>query len=248
MIREEPGALHSMIGQMLILGFDGKSATINSDIATAIRYDNIGGVILFDYHCQHKTFNKNIESPKQVLHLNRHLQCYSTAANRDFSRANLPLFISVDYEGGHVNRLQPRYGFNECLSPQQVNNLSDSDAKKQAEAMATTLKKAEFNLNFAPSLDLNMNPNNPVIGALKRSYSRNPDDVIKQARIMANALKKQGILAAFKHFPGHGSSDSDSHLGFVDVTETWQQQELEPFKAIIQQEGLCQIPACRHRH
>nr|HEN5518060.1 glycoside hydrolase family 3 protein [Legionella pneumophila] len=109
-------SLRDKIGQMLILGFQGKVVDEKSPIAQAIEKNNIGGVILFDFNQQSQTFDKNIESPEQVNRLNNQLQTLTQKANRKYHRDNLPLLISVDYEGGNVNRLHPRYGFPEMPS------------------------------------------------------------------------------------------------------------------------------------
>ncbi|RLB66095.1 MAG: glycoside hydrolase family 3, partial [Deltaproteobacteria bacterium] len=88
-------------------------------------------------------------------------------------------------------------------------------------------------LNFAPVVDLNINPNNPVIGKLERSFSADPQVVTRMALAFIRAHHVLGIRCTLKHFPGHGSSSTDSHLGFVDVTKTWSPVELEPYKNII---------------
>lgn len=99
--------------------------------------------------------------------------------------------------------------------------------------MAQVLASVGVNLNLAPVVDLNVNPDNPVIGALGRSFSADPAVVTRQALAFIDAMHADGILCTLKHFPGHGSSTADSHLGFVDVTNTWSPTELEPFRNII---------------
>src|SRR5690606_10098573 len=99
--------------------------------------------------------------------------------------------------------------------------------------MAATLAEAGINLNLAPVVDVNVNPDNPVIGQLERSFSGDPDVVTEQAKAFIEAHHEHGVLCTLKHFPGHGSSEADSHLGFVDVTNLWSRQELEPFRNLI---------------
>ena len=94
--------------------------------------------------------------------------------------------------------------------------------------MARTLIAAGINHNFAPVVDVNTNPDNPVIGAIGRSFSDDPAIVTEHAAAFIRAHRDAGVTTTLKHFPGHGSSRADSHLGFVDVTETWQQLELNP--------------------
>ena len=99
--------------------------------------------------------------------------------------------------------------------------------------MAQTLSAAGINHNFAPVVDVNTNPDNPVIGAIGRSFSADPATVTAQAAAFIRAHRDNGITTTLKHFPGHGSSRADSHLGFVDVTDTWQPLELEPYRDLI---------------
>lgn len=238
--------LRDKIGQMLIIGFQGKVVDESSPIAHSIKEDNIGGVILFDYNAQSQTFDKNIESPEQVRLLNQQLQRITQNANKLHQRINLPLFISVDYEGGRVNRLNPSYGFPEILSPKQIGKQSLEDANLSAKLMAKTLNSAEFNLNFFPELDVDINPENPIIGKLERSFSAEPETVTQYARLYSQQFLANNIQCAYKHFPGHGSSLADSHLGFVDVTDTWSEQELIPFLQLLSQPKHCNMVMVAH--
>ncbi len=224
--------LRYKIGQMLIVGFDGANVDSDSLIVKQIGDYALGGVILFDYNFNTKTFAKNIERPKQVLELNQNLQKFNHLTNQKANRLDLPLFISVDYEGGQVDRLKHSYGFPETYSVDKVAGWSEKDAAKIADDMAKTLKNSGFNLNFAPVVDVNITPDNPILGKLGRCFGEEPQKVIKYASIYAEEFLKTGILPVFKHFPGHGSSTKDSHLGFVDVTDTWKLSELEPYKKI----------------
>ena len=88
-------------------------------------------------------------------------------------------------------------------------------------------------MNFAPVVDLNVNPDNPVIGKLERSFSADPAVVARHARAYIREHHKRNILCSLKHFPGHGSSRDDSHLGLVDVTGLWSAEELMPYKTLI---------------
>ena len=99
--------------------------------------------------------------------------------------------------------------------------------------MAKTLAAAGINHNLAPVVDINSNPANPVIGALGRSFSADPAVVIAQARAFIEAHHAHDVTTTLKHFPGHGSSQADSHLGLVDVSATWQRDELEPYRVLI---------------
>ncbi|MDQ2994957.1 MAG: glycoside hydrolase family 3 protein [Pseudomonadota bacterium] len=242
---ESTVSLKKKIGQMLIIGFDGKSFDDDSPIAQAIRKREIGGVILFDYNFQTKSFDKNIESPVQVKKLISELQYYNALSHRP-NDIPLPLLVGVDYEGGKVNRLKASNGFPETLSAANFSQLLPSAASQAALSMATTLSQLGFNVDFAPVVDLNSNPENPVIGMLERSYSSDPTQVTLYAGIFSAMLQQNKVLCSYKHFPGHGSSTTDSHKGFVDVTETWQPDELQPYANLLNQPYACSFVMTAH--
>lgn len=239
-------SLREKIGQMLVLGFDGTEINDQSRIVKAIEQDNIGGVILFDHNDSKKNFDKNISSKAQVTKLNQDLQFITEQSNLKHKRPQLPLLISVDYEGGHVSRLNERYGFPPTLSAAEVGKGGIKTAEREAAAMAKNLKEAHFNLDFAPDLDVNVNPENPVIGKKERSFSNNPYQVLKFASIYTHYFLQQRIQCAYKHFPGHGSSTKDSHLGFVDTTDTWIPYELIPFQKLIESREACGMIMTAH--
>ncbi len=239
-------SLRDKIGQMLIMGFDGKQVDRDSAIVKQMNANPIGGVILFDYNFQTQAFDKNIESPEQVGRLNRHLQNFNHLSNLKHNLPHLPLLIAVDYEGGKVNRLRTDYGFPETFSVAAVGGMSEGAAEQVAADMAKTLNAVGFNLNFAPMVDVNVNPDNPIVGQLGRSFSADPNKVGVYASIYARQFLNKGVQCAYKHFPGHGSSTADSHLGFVDVTETWQDYELEPFQQLANADNACGMVMTAH--
>ena len=220
--------IRKIIGQMLIVGFRGTSAPENSYIAKTIENLNLGGVILFDYDVPSGTKGRNITSSAQTKKLVAKLASYSTST---------PLIISVDAEGGAVNRLKPAYGFADIPSPETLGKKPIAETKSAANALGKELTDLGFNFDFAPVVDLNVNPQNPVIGKLGRSFGADPNIVISRATVFIEELRKYGVLTSLKHFPGHGSSTADSHLGIVDVTNTYKQKELEPFQTLIAQEN-----------
>lgn len=242
---KEPG-LREKIGQMLIIGFEGKTVNDQAAVAHYIAEDNIGGVILFDFNMQSETFDKNIENPEQVKELNKQLQFLTAQANKVHHRKQLPLLITVDYEGGKVNRLHPRYGFPAIPSAKEVGKSSFEEANNQAKIMANTLKSTGFNLDFAPVVDVDVNPENPIIGKLGRSFSADPNSVTQYAQIYSSQFLDRKIQCSYKHFPGHGSSLADSHLGFVDITNTWSSRELIPFLQLLSQPKHCSMVMVAH--
>ena len=202
---------------MILAGFRGTELEPGNPILADIRERHIGGVILFDYDVPSRSPVRNIKSPSQVKDL--------TGALKEASP--YPLLIAVDQEGGKVSRLKENFGFPATVSQQSLGQRNDPAAtRRAAEETAKTLAGCGFNINFSPVVDLNINPKNPVIGSLERSFSADPSIVIEHALEVIKAHHARGILTTLKHFPGHGSSKDDSHLGFVDVTETWDRSEL----------------------
>lgn len=215
--------LKKMIGRMLIVGFDGESATKDSKIVKDMQKYHLGGVILFDRHFNDISKTKNISSPSQLKTLTSSLKSFALK----------PLLISVDQEGGKVARLKPAYGFEATPSAKVVSEMDAYMTKRVYDNLAKTLKDAGINCNFAPVVDLATNPQNRVIVGLKRSYSSEPKEVAKYAKIFMDALREKNIISVLKHFPGHGSSLGDSHNGFVDISKTWSEVELEPYIELI---------------
>ena len=214
------------IGQMIIVGFRGTEAGADSSIRRVIREVKVGGVILFDIDVPSgRTFPRNIVDPTQTKEL-------VTELKKD---SQTPLFVSVDAEGGKVNRLKSKYGFSEIPGASEVGDKNDiAYTRSVADELASELAGLGFNMDFAPVVDVNVNPENPVIGYLERSFSDDPEKVYEHASSFIGGLHDDNIIPAIKHFPGHGSSTSDSHLGMVDVTNTYKQEELVPYQKLIE--------------
>ncbi len=215
--------LKKMIGRMIVVGFDNTYVDANTTIIKQIQKYDLGGVILFDKFYTNRSKTKNIASPAQLQEL--------TSALKSF--APKPLLIAVDQEGGKVARLKPQYGFLEIPSAKSISYMSAKDAKKLYALQAKMLHENGINCDFAPVVDLEANPKNKVITGLQRSYGASPAKVVKYAEIFIDTLENEGVIPVLKHFPGHGSSLEDSHKGFVDISATWTQKELEPYKKLI---------------
>jgi beta-N-acetylhexosaminidase len=225
------------IGQMILAGFRDDKLTDKNPIVADIHERYLAGVVLFDYDVAMQKYKRNIKSPKQLQQLDADLLGTTPIP---------PLLISVDQEGGRINRLKPAYGFPPSYSEQYLGTLNDLDFTHEcAETTAQTLKSVHINVNLAPVVDLNVNPDNPIIGHYERSFSADPDIVTAHSLEVIEAHHEHGVLTTLKHFPGHGSSTGDSHLGFVDVTDTWAPVELEPFRNIIQA-GMCDVVMTAH--
>lgn len=173
--------MEQLIYQMFILG--------TGDALDSALAKGLGGVIFF---------TKDIQTKEQ----------FQTLIEDIKSKAMIPPFLSIDQEGGRVERtenIHPRY-----LSPRIAFQKGEEFLHKQSKKIALELKDYGINLNFAPCADVNTNPNNPIIG--ERSFSSNTDDVIKGINIVSDEYRTNGIIPCLKHFPGHGDADRDSHL------------------------------------
>ena len=212
-------SLDRMIGQMIMVGIgDFNLLDQKADVFDAIRADQVGGVILFE---------KNLSSTNTEGRLQRILEFTQ-------EQSKTPLFVSIDEEGGRVNRLKTKYGFPKTVTAQYLGELDNLDTTYfYAKQTAAILYKLGINMNFAPSVDVNINPDNPVIGKIGRSYSADPLVVSRHAQAFVEGHDLFGVATVLKHFPGHGSSQNDSHLGLTDVSDSWRFEELLPYKALM---------------
>jgi beta-N-acetylhexosaminidase len=143
-------------------------------------------------------------------------------------------FIAIDQEGGKVNRLKEKYGFPRSITADAMGKAQNLDSVRfYSESTASTLAGLGINVNFAPVVDLAVNPTNPVIVKHGRAFSNNQDSVALLAKEVIIQHRKYGVLTALKHFPGHGSSLEDTHLGIADVTDHWTERELFPYEKLI---------------
>ena len=207
----------------MVVGFRGSELADAAWVRNALADSGLGGVILFDRD-QLTGGSRNVLSPAQVKRLTADLR--AAAGDRG-------MIVSVDQEGGIVTRLGPSHGFPAVASEATIGAGSTSAARTWAKLIATTLAGNGFNLNFAPVVDLDVNPDSPAIGALDRSFSADPDVVVARATIEIDAHRAAGVRTTLKHFPGIGSSTANTDFGVADVTKTWTARELEPFAQLI---------------
>jgi beta-N-acetylhexosaminidase len=211
-------SLSIKIGQMLLIGF--ADTKVDEKVLKEIKDGKVGSIIIFE---------KNIPKSNSYVALKKIIWSYQQAAA-------IPLFIAIDQEGGRVNRLKEKYGFPRSVSAAYAGKSKSMDTVRfYAEATAATLAGLGINVNFAPTVDLASNPNNPIIAKVERSYSAHADTVSMMAKAFIEAHRKLGIVTVLKHFPGHGSSKDDTHLGIADVTNTWNENELAPYKKLLQE-------------
>ena len=211
-----------MIAGLLVVGFRGSRLESTPWVGRALG-DGLGGVVLFDRD-QATGKLRNIRSPDQVRALTADLR--AAAAGRG-------VIIAVDQEGGIVTRLSPEHGYPAVASEAAIGRGTAKAARRWARDLASTLADAGFTLNFAPVVDLNVNPMGPAIGALDRSFSVDPDVVVAMATIEVDAHRARGVRTTLKHFPGIGSSTTNTDFGIADVTDTWTRRELVPFRRLI---------------
>lgn len=214
--------LREKIARLLVVGFRGLSINEAPWIRDAIA-GGLGGVILFDRD-QATGGARNVESPEQVRTLISQLRAFAPGR---------PFIVAIDQEGGVVTRLSPKYGYPAVASEEAIGDKGDKAVQAWADEIAATLGDAGINLNFAPVVDLNVNPTNPAIGALHRAFSDDPLVVARDAAIEVNAHRAKGIVTALKHFPGLGSASTNTDYGVADVTATWTDKELDPYRTLI---------------
>ncbi len=209
--------IEEKVGQLIMVGFEGTQA--NEAIKTHIRERFVGGVVLF---------SRNIQSPQQTAELTNELQRLAEATARQ-----IPLFIGIDQEGGWVIRLKEGATVlpgNMALGATNSTEL----AERAGEITAVELAAVGVNLNFAPVMDVNNNPDNPVIG--RRSFGESPELVSRLGISYIRGLQRNGVLATVKHFPGHGDTTVDSHFELPTVSHDLERihaLELQPFRAAI---------------
>ena len=209
-----PGSLRRQIGRLLIAGFGGQQVPV--ELGTLAREFGLGGVILFA---------RNVGEPEQVAEL-----CYESAR----LEPDLPLWVSVDQEGGRVARLKAP--FTEWPPMATLGRSGDERlAERFARALAAELKAIGITLDYAPVLDILTNSKNPVIG--DRALSTEAEEVGRLGAVLIRTLQAEGVAACGKHFPGHGDTSVDSHLELPLVEhppDRLRRVEFVPFRAAVQ--------------
>ncbi len=216
--RVSADSLDIKIGQMIMMGMYGTSVTPKSSIYQSVEQGVVGGVLIYERNVHKK------QAKLKMKTLCRTLQAVS----------KIPLLISVDQEGGQVNRLKTKYGFQPMPSAYDVAQRNDTNyTQKIANRIASSCSTLGINVNYAPVLDLH-NPSCPVLGKRKRCFSSNPSIVAQYGEVYVDAHRDHNVLTVLKHFPGHGNSRSDSHLGIADVSRFWKTKELTPYQILIE--------------
>jgi beta-N-acetylhexosaminidase len=211
------------VGQLAIAGFSGH--TLPPELRALAREFDLGGVIFFA---------RNVESPEQVAELSREAQSLA---------GEIPLWVSVDQEGGRVARLKAPF----TVWPPMVTLGRSGDeqlATRFARALATELKAVGISLDYTPVLDIYTNPRNQVIG--DRALAERADDVARLGRAIIETLQAEGVAACGKHFPGHGDTSTDSHFELPLIEHSpdrLEAVELVPFRKAIEARVACVMTA-----
>ncbi|GIP15453.1 glycoside hydrolase family 3 [Paenibacillus montaniterrae] len=205
--------LEQKIGQLLIVGIDDNSSSISKQTQQLVHDQGIGNIILF---------KRNIKNDKQLASL--------IEALKELPADHAPpLWITIDQEGGKVNRLPEQFP-----SAEELVELDDTAVTEQTgEHMGEALADLSIDVNFAPVLDINNNPDNPVIGS--RAFGSTAQEVVTHSIAMLDGLDDY-VLTVGKHFPGHGDTNVDSHASLPTINKSWEeleQLELIPFRAAI---------------
>jgi len=208
------------LGDLLLVGFHGTAGEGDTELERLLCETRAGGALLF---------GRNVRAPEQVTALTAWMHARAQAC------AGRPLLIAVDAEGGRVMRLGSAAGYTDTLSHRDLGESGDLAATElEARRIGSRLRRAGIDWNLAPVVDVGYNPANPVIVGNARAFGAEPGAVTAHARAYLAGMHAAGVLTALKHFPGHGGSFADSHLGFVDVTDTANAAvELAPYRALM---------------
>lgn len=211
--------LDEKIGQMLMVGVEGYN--LNDNSRKLITEYKVGGFIIF---------GENVQSTEQLLNLVNSLK-KENVSNK------IPLFFSLDEEGGNVTRMPKE--LKRFPTNKEIGQINDREfSNKIGKTIANEIKAFGFNMNFSPVLDVNSNPKNPVIGS--RSFGSNPEIVSSLGVETMKGIQEENVIPVVKHFPGHGDTSVDSHIGLPAVNNDLnrlQNFELIPFAKAIENEA-----------
>lgn len=213
-------SLEEKIGQLFIVGLEEKT---NEQIEKLIKNNKIGGVVL--YKENYTNYQEMLRFVNNIKELN--------------SKNSIPIFISIDQEGGRVNRMP-----SEILNLKSATKLGSKDdldiIKASGEIIGEMLNKTGISMNYAPVLDIRRFKEKHAIG--DRCYGENKEDVCKNAIEVMKQMQKQGVISAVKHFPGHGLTKKDSHFRIPKITEKigkLENEDMVPFEKAIKEGADC---------
>jgi beta-N-acetylhexosaminidase len=218
------------IGDLLLVGVPGTEVAGNAEIDAALCSVKVGGVVLFE-RAVATGARRNIISPAQVARFTADMQALARRCTRR------PLLIAADNEGGAVMRLSTRAGYPSMPSARELGDGGDVAVTEiEARRLGMLMRQAGINWNLAPVVDVAVNPENPAVVTLGRTFSADPERVTAHARAFVRGMHAARVLTSLKHFPGHGSSQVDSHFGFTDVSDSADPTaELLPYRVLIRE-------------
>jgi len=213
-------SIDEKIGQMLMFGIgSNKIIDENNKFLKSVKANKLGGILLYE---------KNISKDSSKQRLLKLIKIFKNTSK-------IPLLVSIDEEGGKVNRLKPKYGFPKTVSAYYLGRINSLDSTKHySDLIAHNLYLTGINVNYAPVLDFH-NLLSPPLGKMERCFSDDPEKIIKHSRQVIESHRYFGVKTVLKHFPGHGNSQKDSHLDVTDVSKFWAQEELIPYERLIRE-------------
>lgn len=216
-------SIRRKLGQLIMMDFRYWGEDLDNKPLAFTKTNQIINKLFKDYNLSgFILFKENIETNEQTISLLRGIQ----------SNVTTPLFFGIDQESGRVNRI--KQGTSGCGNMALAATKNPENAYTMAKLIGDELYSLGINTNFAPVVDVNSNKNNPIIGV--RSYSDNPETVIEYAKSAIDGYHEAKIIDCVKHFPGHGDTSSDSHLGSVSVNKSLaelEKTELLPFQKLV---------------
>ena len=221
-----PADLHDRIGQMVFVGFRGRTVEEAARTLRQIEEGSIGAVVLYEVDA-HTAGPRNVESPQQLSEL--------TAAVK--AAGAIPPLVAIDAEGGLFHKLKPQHGFPPTASARDMGERNDlAFTRSNATIIAETLAHAGIDMDLAPVVDL-MNHSSPSNNRIRRKFDSDPAVVTAHAREFIVTLHERGVLSTLKHFPGMGGILTPYSPGASELMEGWAEAELEPFRVLVS-EGL----------
>jgi beta-N-acetylhexosaminidase len=208
------------IGELFMLGFRGPQ--IPAWMHDFAREFGLGGVILFDYDCIDKKYERNIFSPAQVQEL----------CGQIHALASRPL-IFIDQEGGKVRRLKEEYGFLPLPSARQFGRLTPQQRLEALGPSYSQMRELGIDVNLSPVVDLDINPDSPDVGSVQRSYSASPEVVRECVDALAQVAQSTGLKLCLKHFPGTGGAKVNPHDHVMDLSDCLTDAQVEAFKDLL---------------
>ena len=217
-LAQEP-TVYEKAEQMIIIGFRGSSVKDTGDVFSILEHMNVGGIIFFDYDTGTKSYNRNIKSKASLSVFIKEIK----------KKAQTPLFLSIDEEGGKVSRLKKISGYGKTNSTKSISIHSSKKIQDIFTWRATKIATYGFNMNFAPVIDLCYQKT--IMNTQERCFSTDPVRVANLASSFAETMKKRSIIPVYKHYPGIGSGTVDTHVRAASLPVHTQNDYL-PFKTV----------------